>query len=381
MLKYFKQPSLAIAAGLLALSLSGTASAQSTCESIQSSIASGSCTGSCITNYQTNHPECFGSTSSTAGASQAIGSTSLLQMLTISSAAGARFAAFQAPPGARADSGQRSGLAAGGASEKWNVWGSLGGDNSKYDGGRNAATTNQLKSNLNVTNAVLGADFLYAPTLALGASLGFDRGSGSNESLSAAGVSNGVNNLTSDGYTVAPYLAWQIDKDWALDASMGWGEIDFTSTGNLAGSAKRFFYGANLNYTHWYGSWQVTGKGSYLYGEEKYGNLTTNAATMANTATKNKVDQFRLGAQAGYWMDGVLPYFGLAYSTDSRSTSAATTVQQATDDLGKSAWLWSLGVNFISLKNSMTGGIVYNRESGRSHSKRDSFMANINYRF
>jgi hypothetical protein len=49
--------------------------------------------------------------------------------------------------------------------------------------------------------------------------------------------------------------------------------------------------------------------------------------------------------------------------------------------LGKSAWIWSLGVNFFSLKNSLTGGIAYNVESGRSNSKTDNIMANINYRY
>jgi len=77
-----------------------------------------------------------------------------------------------------------------------------------------------------------------------------------------------------------------------------------------------------------------------------------------------------------------MPYLGLAYSSDlSRSTSGDATTQAATADLGKNAWVWSLGANFISLKNNMTGGIVYNQESGRTAGKRDSLMANINVRF
>ncbi|MCK9386770.1 MAG: autotransporter outer membrane beta-barrel domain-containing protein [Sulfuritalea sp.] len=373
-----KQIRFVFAAGVLAIGSSSAFAQSSACSSIQSLIASGSCTGTCITSYQTNHPECFGSTSSTAGASQSIGITTVQQMLTISNAASARFTAFQTPGRTVADAGQSSGLAAGSASSKWNVWGALSDDHNKYDGG--TVANKQIKSDLNVTNVVLGADYLLSPTLAFGASVAFDRGNGTGESINA-GVSNGQTTSTTSGYTIAPYLAWSINKDLSLDGTIGWGDSDLSSSGNLAGSSKRFFYGANLNYTHWYGNWQVTGKGSYLYGEEKFGDLTTNGATMANTATKNKLDQWRLGAQAGYWMNGVMPYFGLSYSTDGRSTSADAATQAATDDLGKSAWLWSLGVNFISLKNSMTGGIVYNQESGRSHGKRDNLMANINVRF
>lgn len=378
-----KQLKFVFAAGLATglLGVSGAANATA-CSLIQNDIAIGSCTGSCITTYQTNHPECFGSTSSTAGASQTISGTSLQQMLTVSNAASNRFTAFQPPRGALTDSG-RSGLAAGGATDKWNVWASYSDDTTKYDGGVvTVAQTNKFKSDVTVNNLVLGGDYLLMPTLVLGASVAFDRGNGSSQSaVAATGVINNQTSTTTTGYTLAPYLAWSINKDLSLDGSIGWGDSDLTSSGNLTGSADRFFYGANLNYSHWYGNWQVTGKGSYLYGEEKYGNLKNNGATMANTGTKNKLDQWRLGAQAGYWMNGVMPYFGLSYATEGRSTSAPTAVQAATDDLGKSAWLWSLGINFISLKNSMTGGVVYNQESGRSHGKRDSLMANINVRF
>ena len=54
---------------------------------------------------------------------------------------------------------------------------------------------------------------------------------------------------------------------------------------------------------------------------------------------------------------------------------------KGTDDLGKNAWLWTVGANIISLKNNLTGGIAYNQESGRSNSKRDNVMLTINYRF
>jgi hypothetical protein len=79
-------------------------------------------------------------------------------------------------------------------------------------------------------------------------------------------------------------------------------------------------------------------------------------------------------------MNGVMPYFGLAYVADSRSSSASAAQQNATA-MGKNAFVWSLGANFISLKNAMTGGIGYEQESGRSRSKINKLMANINFRF
>ena len=343
MTKFVDQPFLAVATGVVFATLSGIASAQSVSPSSSPSSS----------EVPLNETV----------ATQLISVTTLQQMLTISNALSARTSALQAPPGARADSGQRFGMAAGNA-EKWNVWGALSGDDAKYDSSKFGPN---VKFSANSTNTVLGADYALAPTLALGLSAGFDRVSGSG-SLNGFGA-----NYQTDGYTVAPYLGWQINKLWSLDATIGWGSSDVNNVG-VTTKADRFFYGTNLTYTNWYGNWQVTGKGSYLYGEEKYGTSTVNPA-----ATKNKVDQWRLGAQAGYWMNGVMPYFGLAYSTDGRSTT--NNGAQATDDLGKSAWLWSLGANIISLKNSLTGGIAYSAESGRSHGKRDMLMANINYRF
>ena len=389
----FKQFKFAFAVGIAAgmLGASGTASATS-CAIVQSCAASPACANSIVVPgvtqlmaYQQNHPECFGSAGSTAGASQMISGTSLQQMQAISNALGGRSSSLQGPQGAKADSGLRSGIAAGGMGDKLNVWGSLSGDNNKYTGSgfiplADVPNVHSINSSLNVTNVVLGADYLIAPTVALGLSVAFDRGNGSTESFKNGVSNDGVKSISTKGTNYAPYLGWQINQDWALDASMGWGDSDLSSSA-VTGSAQRFFYGSNLNYTHWYGNWQVSGKGGYLYGEEKFGNLTGASGTMINTATKNKVDQWRLGAQAGYWMNGVMPYFGLAYSTDSRSTSADAATQQATADLGKSAWLFSLGLNFISLKNGMTGGLVYNQETGRDHGKRDSLMANINVRF
>lgn len=376
MTKLSNQPFLAVAGGVLAVVLSSAASAGTSGTSIDTSsstfpsFGNSSSEASGTPSTSSSFPSFMGAGGATSSnvsgspssssavpsasskgltetvATQLISTTSLQQMLTISNAIGSRSGALQAPPGARADSGQHFGMAAGGSSPMWNTWGSLSGSNDKYK-----------SLSLDTTNTVLGADYAVTPAVAIGGSIAFDRSSGS------------LFNTTSTGYSLAPYLGWQINKDWSLDATMGWGKGDM-NFGTTSVKPDRFFYGTNVTYTNWYGNWQVSGKGSYLYGEEKYESATL------GLNNKNKIDQWRLGGQVGYWMNGVLPYFSLAYSTDSQKT--ATT---GSNDLGKDAWLSSLGVNFISLKNNLTGGIVYNSESGRSNSKRESVMVNINYRF
>ena len=335
------KPYILAAAGVVIVTLSELAAAQT------SGATSGSTSGA------TSGVSGIAVSTESAAATQLISVTSLRQMLTISNALSAR-TMTRTGPGMTADAGQRFGMAAGGADDKWNVWTSLSGDRNTYDNGVS-------RFGASASNWVLGGDYALTPTVNLGLSVAADAVDGS------GGLKGAQSTYSSAGYTFAPYVGWQFSKDWSLDGTLGWGEGDFTSGGTT--NQKRVFYGANLNYAQWYGNWQLSGKGSYLYGEEKYDN-----------AQKNKVDQWRIGGQAAYWMDGLMPYVGLAYSNDSRSNPNIPGAAQ-TDDLGKSAWLWSLGLNFISIKNSATGGIVYSSESGRSHSKSQNLMANINLRF
>lgn len=327
MTKHSNKPFLAVTGGVFAVVLSGIASAQTS--GAPSSIPSGSTSAS---------PSGFSSAMETVAATQLISSTSLTQMMAISNAISFRPGGLLlGPPGARADSGQRMGMAAGGAAPMSNVWGSVSGDTFKY-----TPAGGEVK--LDTTNTIFGTDYAIIPTVTVGVSIAFDRSTGP---------------YTTVGHTIAPYIGWQINKDWSLDAMAGWGKSDANGI-----KPDRLFYGGNLSYTTWGGNWQVSAKGSYLYGEEKKDWL------------KSQIDQWRLGLRLGYWMDGILPYFAMSFSSDNPKASGVSV-----GDLGKTAVVSSLGVDFISIKNNLTGGIVLSTETGRSNGKRDSAMANINYRF
>lgn len=316
-------PAAKAVAGLALVAISGAAYAQSFSPSYAASIAS--------------HSQ----------ATQLISTTSLQQMLTISNALAFRNQMLQGGSARVASSGL--GMAAGGASSKWNVWGSLAADNMKYDDGAGATM------GADATNTVLGADYALSPVLAVGLTTSFDRVTGDFN----------LTGYTSKGYSIAPYVGWQINKELSMDATVGMGEGEFSFAGGSI-YADRLFFGSNLNYTRWMGDWQFAGRASYLHGEEEY----------LGAKSTNKLSQWRAAGQVSYWMNGIQPYLGLAYSTD-RRTAANVPV----NDLGKNAWLWSAGVNFFSLSSGMTGGLVYSRETGRSYGDRDNLMANINYRF
>ncbi|MCF8199229.1 MAG: autotransporter outer membrane beta-barrel domain-containing protein [Sulfuritalea sp.] len=365
MIKLFGRGFAAVVA-IGGLAASGVANASSTtCADALSNFSSCNGSASCEVQYTSQHPECFGGGATTS--TTQINATVFTQAGAISHAISSR--TRQSGPNAVASADTRSGLSAGGM-QPWNVWASYGANKSRIRYTNTAATT--TRTNSNVDNMVLGGDYALSPKMSLGLSVGFDRGNGSGQTGAGA-----PNNTGTDGYTIAPYLSYQIDKVWAVDASAGWGEGEFSS-GAIKADADRWFATGNLSYNRWMGSWQYSGKFSYLHGEEKYGDSRNNGAVVARTASKNSVDQARLGVQAAYWMNGFMPYAGLVYASDvNRSTSAGGGV----DPLGRSAWVWSLGVNFFSLSSKMTGGIAYEQENGRTNSKNEALMANINFRF
>jgi hypothetical protein len=137
------KPYISAAAGVVIVTLSELAAAQSL-----PPVASGSVV----------HTD-------SAAATQLINVTSLSQMLTISNALSAR-TMTRTGPGMTADAGQRFGMAAGGAADKWNVWASLSGDRNTYDNGNGG-----YRFGASATNWVAGGDYALSPTLNLGLSV------------------------------------------------------------------------------------------------------------------------------------------------------------------------------------------------------------------
>lgn len=356
-----------VAAGILGAS--GIASAQSPapCSAVLSNFESCNGTASCESFYVSAHPECFGGSSTTSAVQ--INATTFAQVAAISQALSSRIRQNGRGPVATLEG--QSGLAAGGA-PGWNAWANYNENASRVSYTNTAPAPATTRTDNNIGTVLIGGDYALAPNMALGISAAFDRGNGTGQATGFAPNSTG-----SKGYSIAPYIGYQLSKELALDASAGWGEGEFSS-GTVKADSKRLFAAGNLSYSQWMANWQLTGKLSYLHGEEKYADSTSAGAAVAGTAMKNTVDQARVGVQAGYWMNGFMPYAGLVYVSDiNRSTSKAAGV----DPLGRSAFVMSVGVNFFSLASKITGGIAYEQESGRTNSKNETLMANINVRY
>lgn len=354
---------------LLAVALSG-GSAFANCDAtlIAYSAAVGANNALLAGEYLSETPECFGATAQAAQVQ--INGTSFQQASSISRALGLRFASDN--PGPWADAGLK-GMAAGNAGKKWNVWGDLGHINTSQSYVNGFATT--TLSDANVTNSVIGADFPWSPGTVVGLSLAIDRGDmdGRDPGLTYFNKSN------TSGYAIAPYVGIQLSKSIFFDASMGLGRSKFNTNNNTDGKANRWFAAANLSYESWTGNYQLTGKASYLHAVEDYGTARANGVGVNGTAAKSTLGQIRLGAQVAYWANGVMPFASLGYSNDVHRKS--TLFGTFANPIGRDAWIWSLGVNFISLSSGLTGSIAYRQEEGRNNQNVKTLSANIGLRF
>lgn len=344
---------LAVLAGLA--SIGGGAQAQSSCEFVFDSLAS---SPSSYEFFKENHPECFPSDSAATVSQQALSATTAQQVFSVSNAVAARFTGA-APAGQLASIG--SGMAAGNSGKVF-AWANAGINKTIYN-------ANALSSDTDITSGTFGADYAIRPNMVVGLSLAFDGGSG---------IINGTAftaSLDTSSKTLAPYFGWQITPELTLDASAGLGRGKQEQSGSSVDS-DRTFAAANLTFTRWYNNFQLGAKGSYLHAEEDFDNIKVGGTSIANSSTKNRLDQIRLGGQLAYWMQGgIMPYVGLAYANDISRTSAPN---QPWDD---DAFVLTLGANATSLKDGITAGIAYNNELGRSNSHNHTLNFSLNLRF
>ena len=252
--------------------------------------------------------------------------------------------------------------------EKWNAWFALSQNRIGY-------SFAPLQSGGHVDVAIGGIDYTYNNTLILGAAL-------SGERMRVATSFNG-GNLSGDGNTFAPYLAWAINRNWVLDAALGFGSTDLTIDvgGGVSGKTrdKRAFGSLGLSYMRAMGKWQLTGKGQILAAEDRIGSYTQSNNT-AIAGTTSRLTQLRFGGQAAYnFGGGVVPWFGLTYIYDAdRGNQTPVAGQNAAND--RDAILVQAGLN-IQSKGRLYGGITLSSEQSRRQVKNDQVLLNIGIRF
>ena len=264
-----------------------------------------------------------------------------------------------------------TGQAAAGGSTRWNVWGALGQNQVAY-------SFAPARSSGNVNLVMGGLDYTFGNNVIVGLAYTDDR--------TRIGTQFNNGSLSGNGYSLAPYVAVPLGRNWVFDASIGWGrnklsQIDNVTPGvTLTGNTtdKRFFSSVAVSYAAPIGKLQWNGKGMYLYSEDKIDQFTqSNNVLVASSTTR--VAQVRLGGQISYDAGGIVPYAGVTYIYDTQAPSQPVTLGQ-TPANDRDAWQLAVGVNFYS-KGPLSGSVQYSQDTSRKEVKNNLLIANIAYRF
>jgi hypothetical protein len=257
--------------------------------------------------------------------------------------------------------GVQQGMAAGGGDTRWNVWGAANYTSFGY-------SFQPMKSSGHGDAVFGGIDYTFGNNIILGTAVTLER--------SRIGTDFNNGHVRGDGHSIAPYIAIPLNNNWTVDATIGVGKTNLDSTVSGVTESvddKRTFRALSLSYFREYQRWQFVGKGSYLASEDHF------SQTATAPSSHFRMEQLRLGAQAGYDMGTAVPFFATYYISDigsSRQPSAGG--QNPAND--RDAWQIQLGVN-LGGRGPVSGGVTLFSELSRSQVRNDAILANIAYRF
>ncbi len=266
-----------------------------------------------------------------------------------------------------------TGAAAAPGGKAWNVWGAYSYSDIAYQ-------FSPLRSSGDVKVGLAGIDYTFDNNVILGVAAGYDR--------TDVDLNFSSGKLTGNGYTVAPYIGMLINKNFAIDATIGFGRtnVDTLATippslggGIVTGSthSDRNLGSLGLTYREVFGAWTLTGRAGLLTVHDKLGAYTLSNGTFVPDGTVN-LTQARLTAMAAYTVGSVTPYASISYINDlSRPDQAPIGGVAAAND--RDAWTPAVGVRF-RFDNSLYGSVQYSSEQ-RSEVRNNQFLINLGIRF
>lgn len=196
--------------------------------------------------------------------------------------------------------------------------------------------------------AFLGGDYKINDVFTAGLMLGVDR----------TDVDSGVNGGGSDtlGLTIAPYGRYMLNKNYSLDASIGYtnsnSENDRLAAGTWISSSSdldRFFFSAGLNGNFWHNRWNFAGRLGTSNSHDKSDSYTESNGTVID-GRSTSFGQAQLGGTVSYYFTNIRPWMSLtyAYDYDRDLPTVAATQKKPSDDrdqviLGYGATLFNVG--------------------------------------
>ena len=203
--------------------------------------------------------------------------------------------------------------------------------------------------------------------------------------------------IDGDGFMVSPYVSFNLNKAFSVDAAIGWANMDYDTTRKDAITSEkftgstdgdRFFYSAVLNYNKLKkvkrGQLRLGLNAGINHSEEDkdaYTETGTTGQTVAVAASDTDVTQAKVGAEVGFLFKKVEPFVNGTWEWDTSKSDApkvgAAQTQPTEDDSG---YRLGGGLN-VFLGRRATATIMYDAVYGRSDYEEHSGTARLRLDF
>ncbi|MEA2084109.1 MAG: autotransporter outer membrane beta-barrel domain-containing protein [Thermodesulfobacteriota bacterium] len=197
-----------------------------------------------------------------------------------------------------------TGLSAGDSGQNLGVWANAAYTDSEDD---DRATRNEA----DLRTYTLGVDYRFTDKIALGIAF-------THEDMDAATYFND-GNMSSNGYTITPFIAMLLNDNISLDLMYGYSNIDIDQerATDIKGTlyAKRNFAQVSANYYLSMDRLNLTGTLGYLYAHEYQESFRETNLNKVDSVTID-LGQIFAGAEVSYSFDALEPYLGIAYEND-----------------------------------------------------------------
>lgn len=255
-----------------------------------------------------------------------------------------------------------TGLAAGDAGAQIGLW--INGGYSDFD-----VDTTGANFDGNTWTGAIGADFRVMDNLIAGLAVAYEN--------TDVDTTFNLGTIESDGFTVAPYAVFLVNKMMSVDVSGGYTWLDYDTTrkdpitlAKITGStdADRWFASLNVNTSYAFEAWRLGGRLGTLYAHEEQDAFSeSNGEAVIKASTS--VGDAHLGARLGYDLGGIQPFvsvLGRWFWQDGRASDDTDAVIGA-------------GVSFHV--DNLTGSIIGTSVQGRSNTDNYSISANVRLSF
>lgn len=237
------------------------------------------------------------------------------------------------------------GKAAGSADARTAIWGQgLWGNIDKSEA--------NLAMSGNIYSGLVGIDRRYYDRFLVGLSGGWEY----------TQLDTKFNNGTyeSQGLTIAPYAAVDLDRNWTVDLSVGYTRLWYNTsrqnnTVSGTNNGGRWFGSSGVTGNFAYERWRMQPKASVMLMHERQNSYTESDLSEV-AANKFTLGRLSMGGKVGYALDdGYLPYIKVNGDWDFNKTNAVTKSDGQQSNIDDGGGLVGVGVEFYS--GGLTGSL------------------------